>query len=100
MNALPADFSAAALLLGSPEPLGATWTGEGVNFAVYSSGASSVEVCLFDATGEHEVRRLALPERTDNVWHGFLPAPHGVPGLVYGLRAHGRYGPARGRRCS
>ena len=59
MNALPADFSAATLLPGSPEPLGATWTGEGVNFAVYSSGASSVEVCLFDATGEREIRRLA-----------------------------------------
>ncbi|HJY36996.1 MAG TPA: glycogen debranching protein GlgX, partial [Steroidobacteraceae bacterium] len=98
MNALPADFSAATLLPGSPEPLGATWTGEGVNFAVYSSGASNVEVCLFDATGEREVRRLALPERTDNVWHGFLPVPHGVPGLVYGLRAHGPYDPPHGLR--
>ena len=98
MNALPADFSAAAMLPGSPEPLGATWTGEGVNFAVHSSGASSVEVCIFDASGEHEVRRLALTERSDNVWHGFLPAPHGVPGLVYGLRAHGPYDPPHGLR--
>ena len=66
MNALPSDFSAAAMLPGSPEPLGATWTGEGVNFAVHSSGATSVEVCIFDASGEHEMRRLALPERSDN----------------------------------
>ncbi len=86
------------MLPGSPEPLGATWTGEGVNFAVHSSGATSVEVCIFDASGEHEVRRLALPERSDNVWHGFLPAPHGVPGLVYGLRAHGPYDPSHGLR--
>ena len=98
MNALPSDFSAAAMLPGSPEPLGATWTGEGVNFAVHSSGATSVEVCIFDASGAHEVRRLTLPERTDNVWHGFLPAPHGVPGLVYGLRAHGPYDPPHGLR--
>jgi isoamylase len=98
MNALPADFAAATLLPGSPEPLGATWTGEGVNFAVYSSGATSVEVCLFDASGEREIRRLALPERSDDVWHGFLPAPHGAPGLVYGLRAHGPYDPPHGLR--
>jgi glycogen operon protein len=98
MNALPADFSGAALLPGSPEPLGATWTGEGVNFAVHSSGAASIEVCLFDASGQHEILRLALPERTENVWHGFLPAPHGVPGLIYGLRAHGPYDPPYGLR--
>jgi isoamylase len=98
MNALPADFSAATLLPGSPEPLGATWTGEGVNFAVFSSGATSVEVCLFDATGEREIRRLALPECSDDVWHGLLPAPHGVPGLVYGLRVHGPYDPPHGLR--
>ena len=98
MNALPSDFSAAAMLPGSPEPLGATWTGEGVNFAVHSSGATSVEVCIFDASGQHEIRRLALPERSDNVWHGFLPTPHGVPGLIYGLRAHGPYDPPHGLR--
>ena len=69
-----------------------------MNFAVHSAGAASVEVCIFDASGEHEIRRLALPERTENVWHGFLPAPHGVPGLVYGLRAHGPYDPPHGLR--
>jgi isoamylase len=98
MNAVPVDYSNAVLQPGSPEPLGASWTGEGVNFAVYSSGASRIELCLFDDRGERELARLALPERTENVWHGFLPAPAGVPGLVYGLRAHGPYDPLHGLR--
>jgi isoamylase len=98
MNAVPVDYSNAVLQPGSPEPLGASWTGEGVNFAVYSSGASRIELCLFDDRGERELARLALPERTENVWHGFLPAPAGVPGLVYGLRAHGSYDPLHGLR--
>ena len=101
MNAIPAtvpDYGSAALQPGAPEPLGATWTREGVNFAVYSSGAAKVELCLFDADGTHELARLVLPERTENICHGFLPAPHGVPGLVYGLRAHGAYDPVYGLR--
>jgi isoamylase len=98
MNAIPVDYSAVTLQPGSPEPLGATWTGEGVNFAVYSSGASGVEICLFDATGQHELRRLTLTERSENVWYGFLPAPHGVAGLVYGLRVYGPYDPPHGLR--
>lgn len=100
MNAqsLPVDYTHASLLSGSPEPLGATLTGEGVNFAVCANGAVKVELCLFDAAGEHELLRLALPERTGNVWHGFLPAPQGSAGLVYGLRVHGAYDPVYGLR--
>src|SRR5262245_34195892 len=98
MNAVPVDYDKASLTAGAPEPLGATWTGEGINFAVYSSAATKVEVCLFDASGEHELARLPLADRTENVWHGFLPAPHGVPGTVYGLRVHGPYDPTRGLR--
>ncbi|MET0498726.1 MAG: glycogen debranching protein GlgX [Steroidobacteraceae bacterium] len=101
MNAIqstPADYSQVTLLPGSPEPMGATWTGDGVNFAVYSSGAVRIELCLFDSTGEHELARVALPERTENVWHGFLPAPLGAPGVVYGLRAHGAYDAVHGAR--
>jgi glycogen operon protein len=98
MNAVPADFSNLSLQPGVAEPLGATWTGEGVNFAVYSSGASRIDLCLFDERGERELTRIALPERTENVWHGFLPAPAGAPGLVYGLRADGPYDPAHGLR--
>jgi glycogen operon protein len=80
---------------GSPAPLGATWTGEGVNFALFSAHADSVDLCLFDISGR-EVVRVALPGRTGDVWHGFLPAAG--PGLAYGYRVHGRYAPRQGHR--
>jgi glycogen operon protein len=83
---------------GSPQPLGANWTGRGTNFAVFSAHAERVELCLFDPSGRTEVARLALPSRTGNVWHGFLPARFGGPGLLYGYRVHGPYEPARGHR--
>ena len=83
---------------GSPQPLGANWTGRGTNFAVLSANASRVELCLFDATGRDEVARLDLPSRTGDLWHGFLPARFGGPGLQYGYRVHGPYEPARGHR--
>ena len=98
MNAIAIDYSHISLQAGAPQPLGATLTEEGVNFAVYSSSATRVEVCVFDASGEHELTRIALPERTENVWHGFLPRPHGVEGLVYGYRVHGPYDPLHGLR--
>ncbi|MFQ3623925.1 MAG: glycogen debranching enzyme GlgX, partial [Acetobacteraceae bacterium] len=84
------------LLPGRPWPLGATWDGEGVNVAVFSAHAHAIELCLFDETGKRETARLALPEWTDEVWHGYLPGAG--PGLVYGLRAHGPYDPAAGHR--
>ena len=90
--------SGIALDLGDPSPLGATWTGNGVNFAVHSSSAVRIDLCLFDSRGEHEQARLMLPARTGDVWHGFLPLPHGVPGTIYGFRAHGPYEPRRGLR--
>ncbi|MGB7903705.1 MAG: glycogen debranching protein GlgX [Steroidobacteraceae bacterium] len=83
---------------GSPQPLGANWTGRGTNFAVFSSNADRVELCLFDASGRDEIARLALPSRTGDLWHGFLPARCGGPGLQYGYRVHGPYDPARGLR--
>lgn len=98
MNATSFDYSTAVLQPGAPEPLGATLTDDGVNFAIYSSGATRVELCLFDAQGEREIARLALPSRTESVWHGFLPRPHGVEGLVYGYRVHGPYDPSHGSR--
>jgi glycogen operon protein len=83
-------------LPGLPYPLGATVRDGGCNFAVFAGGAQRLEVCLFDDSGRSELRRLALPESTDGVWHGFLP---GVgEGQLYGLRAHGPYDPARGLR--
>ena len=84
------------LLPGSPYPLGATFDGEGVNFAVFSANADSIDVCIFDSAGKRELQRLPLTECTDEVWHGYLPDVG--PGLVYGLRAHGRYAPEEGHR--
>jgi pullulanase/glycogen debranching enzyme len=94
------DSAPGALRLeaGSPQPLGANWTGRGTNFTVFSSHADRVELCLFDASGRDEIARLALPSRTGDLWHGFLPARCGGPGLQYGYRVHGPYDPARGLR--
>ena len=58
---------------GSPHPLGATWDGRGTNFALFSDHAEKVELCLFDRQGRRELERLALPERTEDVWHGYVP---------------------------
>ncbi len=84
------------LLPGRPYPLGATWDGLGVNFAVFSAHASSIELCLFDPSGRREMSRLALPECTDEVWHGYLP--DAKPGQLYGYRAYGPYEPRAGHR--
>ena len=84
------------LLSGRPYPLGANWDGLGVNFAVFSGNATSIELCLFDPSGRREVARLELPECTDEVWHGYLP--DAKPGQLYGYRAHGPYEPRAGHR--
>lgn len=83
---------------GSPQPLGASWTGRGTNFAVFSQHATRIELCLFDPAGKLETARLELPARSGNVWHGFLPASFGGPGTLYGYRVHGPYQPADGHR--
>ena len=84
------------LTAGLPYPLGATSDGLGVNFAVFSANAQKIELCVFDPAGRKELARLALPECTDEVWHGYLP--DAGPGLLYGYRAHGAYDPMRGHR--
>jgi isoamylase len=81
---------------GFPHPLGATWDGGGTNFALFSANATKVELCLFDSAGRRETERIALPERTDNVWHGYLS--HVAPGQLYGYRVHGPYEPNAGHR--
>jgi glycogen operon protein len=81
---------------GRPFPLGATWDGLGVNFALFSAHAKRVELCLFDAAGSQELDRVDLPEYTDEVWHGYLPDAR--PGLLYGYRVHGPYEPDAGHR--
>jgi isoamylase len=81
---------------GSPHPLGATWDGKGTNFALFSSSAEKVELCLFDKSGRNETDRIELPERTDDVWHGYLPSTQ--PGQLYGYRVYGPYDPESGFR--
>jgi uncharacterized protein YjbI with pentapeptide repeats len=82
---------------GKPHPLGATWDGQGVNFAVFSRHATRVELCLFDtADVERESARITMPEQTDEVWHVYVP--HLTPGQLYGYRVHGIYDPRRGHR--
>src|SRR5690606_4259756 len=81
---------------GQPYPLGATWDGLGVNFALFSAHATCVELCLFDDKGTTELERIELPEYTNEIWHGYLPDAH--PGLIYGYRVHGPYEPENGHR--
>ena len=81
---------------GRPFPLGATWDGLGVNFALFTANATGVELCLFDDAGESELERIKLPEYTDEVWHGYLPEAR--PGTVYGYRVQGPYEPDAGHR--
>ncbi|HEY2578818.1 MAG TPA: glycogen debranching protein GlgX [Streptosporangiaceae bacterium] len=86
---------------GSPYPLGATWDGDGTNFALFSRVAERVELCLFAGDGSaHSAQetRVGLTEVDGYVWHGYLP---GIgPGHRYGYRVHGSYEPASGHRCN
>ena len=83
--------------LGYPYPLGATWMGNGVNFALFSEHATGVELCLFDdLEATEENIRIPVGEQTDQVWHGFLPDVR--PGQLYGFRVSGPYDPERGLR--
>jgi isoamylase len=81
---------------GFSHKLGATWDGRGTNFALFSSSATKVELCLFDRHGRRELERIALPERDDDVWNVYLPEV--LPGQLYGYRVHGPYEPERGHR--
>lgn len=82
---------------GKPFPLGATWDGEGVNFALFSEHATGVELCLFDrADAGRPTATIALRERTDFVWHAYLPDLR--PGQLYGYRVDGPWDPGEGLR--
>jgi isoamylase len=82
---------------GNPYPLGASWDGRGVNFALYSEHATQVELCLFESPDDtQESARFIMPEQTDMVWHIYLPDAR--PGQLYGYRVHGPYDPAAGHR--
>ncbi len=81
---------------GAPHPLGASYTGSGVNFAVFSAHATRVDICIFDEPGTTQTGCVTLPEYTDEVWHGFVPGL--LPGARYGLRVYGPYEPEKGHR--
>jgi isoamylase len=81
---------------GSSQAHGAIWDGKGTNFTLFSANATKVEVCLFDSVGGTEQERIALPEYTDQIWHGYIPDVH--PGSVYAMRVHGPYAPHEGHR--
>lgn len=83
-----------ALTAGKPAPLGASYDGKGVNFALFSAYAERVELCVFDEQGNE--RRVDLPARSGDIWHGWL-ADVG-PGLRYGYRVHGPWDPTQGHR--
>jgi isoamylase len=85
-----------AVWTGRPYPLGATWDGEGVNFALFSEQAEKVELCLFGPQDRAEIGRVELRWQTDQVFHCYLPEAR--PGMLYGYRVHGPYDPARGLR--
>jgi isoamylase len=87
-----------AIHAGSPRPLGATWTQHGINFALFSSNASRVEVCLFDALTGAEISRYDLPGHTGDIWHGLVSPRHGGPGTQYAFCVHGPNDPASGHR--
>ena len=83
--------------LGYPYPLGATWMGNGVNFAIFSEHATGIELCLFDnIEATEENFRIPVTERTDQIWHVFLPDVG--PGQLYGFRVAGPYDPEHGMR--
>ena len=87
----------ATLWPGKPYPLGATWDGQGVNFALFSENATRVELCLFDSPNDlYESRRISMPEYTDLVWHVYVPGLQ--PGQLYGYRVYGPYEPQNGHR--
>ena len=81
---------------GKPYPLGATYDGSGVNFSLFSSVARSVDLCIFDESGDET--RYALPEMTGRCWHGYFPGLR--TGQKYGFRVHGPWSPADGLRCN
>src|SRR4051812_32376225 len=85
-----------AIWKGHAYPLGATWAGDGVNFALFSEHATGVELGHFDRLGETETSRVRITEHANSVWHGFVPGLK--PGQLYGYRVHGPYDPAHGHR--
>jgi glycogen operon protein len=92
----PARLTGHAVGPGRPWPMGASFTGDGVNFAVFSAHAERIELCLFTADGRKEMARLPIIERDGDIWHIHVGGL--TPGTVYGFRVHGPYAPEQGHR--
>nr|MDJ0826013.1 hypothetical protein [Rhodobacter sp.] len=92
---IPGKLKGHALSAGRPYPLGATFDGEGVNFALFSAHAERVELCLFSDDGRQERARIALKERDGDIWHVHVAGLG--PGTHYGYRVHGPYAPQDGQ---
>jgi glycogen operon protein len=84
------------IVAGNYHTLGSHWDGEGVNFALFSAHAEKVELCLFDASGKTEIARYVMPDKTHDVWHGYVSGL--APGAIYGYRVYGPYNPQAGHR--
>ena len=84
------------LAAGRPHPLGATFDGQGVNFAVFSEHATAIDLCLFTDDGRKERARIPLLERDGDIWHVYVGGV--TPGTKYGFRVHGPYDPENGHR--
>ena len=95
-KALPARLSGHAIGPGRPWPMGATFDGDGVNFAVFSAHAERIDLCLFSPDGRKELDRIAFRERDGDIWHMHVGGL--TFGTVYGFRAHGPYDPESGHR--
>ena len=93
---LPTQLKDHPLSSGKPHPIGATFDGQGVNFAVFSEHAERIELCLFSDDGRKERARIPLTERDGDVWHVYVTGLH--PGAKYGYRVHGPYQPEEGHR--
>ncbi len=93
---MPVNLRSVAVWPGNPYPLGSTWDGEGVNFALFSEHAEKVELCLFDDHGKRIIHTIDMQWQTDQVWHCYLPEAR--PGTLYGYRVYGPYDPSRGHR--
>ncbi len=96
MQGLPSRIAGHATSSGRPFPMGASFDGEGVNFAVFSAHADKIELCLFSSDGRKEIARLPFRDRDGDIWH--LHVSGLMPGALYGLRAHGPYVPEAGHR--
>jgi isoamylase len=93
----PEEQASLKAMPGQPYPLGATWDGKGVNFAVFSENAESIQLCLFNNENDaEEYIKIKIEEVSHHIWHVYVPDLK--PGQLYGYRVFGPYEPENGHR--